>query len=66
MMAANGLAWTVKCQECKENIGGKGIISVPQAETWIVEHTKETGHLRFNMTAGIISIVVTNITEAVT
>lgn len=59
-----GLLWTVKCQECKSNAGGKGIKSVPQAEKWIVEHSKETGHLCFNMTAGIFAMVVTNITDA--
>lgn len=59
----NGLVWTVKCQECKSHTGGKTIKTVPQAEKWIVEHTKETGHLFFDMKAGIFSIVVNNITK---
>lgn len=58
-----GLVWNVKCPECKAYTGGKGIKSVSQAENWMVEHSKETGHLHFNMNAGLFAIVVTNITE---
>lgn len=63
MMDSNRFAWTVKCQECKSHTGGKTIKTVPLAEDWIVEHTKETGHLCFDLKAGIFSIVVNNITK---
>lgn len=62
MEIGNGLVWSLKCRECKANIGAKGMESVIEAEKWIQKHAEETGHTNFDMDVLGFSIIIESIT----
>lgn len=45
----NSLKWTLKCQECKAGLCGRGVKSVLYADMFASDHAEKTGHKMFDM-----------------